>query len=180
MSLLNSSDNKSFFNKKNKKNINLRKKILALSAIASVAVLGSTYAASVTLNSGAAVEFGQGVAETSACDPSITLTPAGEFNNTSKVFALSSIAVTDIADACSGKVFRIRAYPNTGSVLSLVTGVDAVEVTYNSDGTSTALVGTPTGITITPAANSFTLNFDTSISASSTDIYRFTIESKVA
>ena len=53
------------------------KVVLGLAGIAAVALLGSTLAANISLNSGSAVEFGQGVALTSACDSDgITATPS--------------------------------------------------------------------------------------------------------
>jgi hypothetical protein len=64
---------------------NKKKRILALSigALGSVIALGSTLAASINLNSATPVEFGQGVAQTTACDKNILITPNGKFVNSS-------------------------------------------------------------------------------------------------
>ena len=58
------------------------KGLVRLSAVAAIAVFGSTLAASITLNSGS-VEFGQGVSQTTACDSDITVAPTATFTKAS-------------------------------------------------------------------------------------------------
>jgi hypothetical protein len=55
--------------------------ILGIGALAAVVAVASTLAANININSGP-VEFGQGVAQTTACDDSITVTPRTQFINT--------------------------------------------------------------------------------------------------
>jgi len=57
------------------------KVILGIGALAAVVAVASTLAANININSGP-VEFGQGVAQTTACDDSITVTPRSQFLNT--------------------------------------------------------------------------------------------------
>ena len=58
--------------------------------------LGSTLASNISLNGGGNVEFGQGVAQTTACDDSINITPTSGFVNSNGggSFALSTIDVS--------------------------------------------------------------------------------------
>jgi hypothetical protein len=56
------------------------KVILGIGALAAVVAVASTLAANININSGP-VEFGQGVAQTTACDDSITVTPRSQFIN---------------------------------------------------------------------------------------------------
>jgi len=56
--------------------------ILGLGALAAVVAVASTLAANININSGP-VEFGQGVAQTTACDDSIIVAPRSQFINTS-------------------------------------------------------------------------------------------------
>lgn len=90
--------------------------LLAVAGFALVAVLGSTLAANITLNSGS-LEFGQGIATTTACDDDgITLTPKAVFTNTaSGSFSLASIAFSGIKDTCIGKMFTVNAYGDTSA-----------------------------------------------------------------
>ena len=78
------------------------KGLLAAAGFAAIAVLGSTLAANISLNSGT-LEFGQGVAVTSACDSDgITATPKAVFANSSGAgqFNFASIAFSGIANNC--------------------------------------------------------------------------------
>jgi hypothetical protein len=92
--------------------------IIGIGALVGVIALGSTLAASINLNSGAPVEFGQGVAQTIACDSDgVKLTPFSKFYNSeeSSAFYFSSINVSGVSSNCSGIVFKLRAYMNGNS-----------------------------------------------------------------
>ena len=101
------------------------KAILGLAGIAAVALLGSTLAANISLNSGNAVEFGQGVALTSACDSDgITATPTSNFVNAAGggVFNFTTVAFSGISSSCVEKTFTLKAYNNTDATpLTLAT-----------------------------------------------------------
>ena len=58
------------------------KVVLGIGALAAVVAVASTLAANININSGP-VEFGQGVAQTTACDDSIMVAPRSIFINTS-------------------------------------------------------------------------------------------------
>ena len=93
------------------------KGLVAAAGFAAIAVLGSTLAANSSLNSGT-LEFGQGVAVTSACDSDgITATPKAVFANASGAgqFNFASIAFTGIASGCANKLFTVNAYGDTSA-----------------------------------------------------------------
>jgi len=91
--------------------------VLGIGALVGVIALGSTLAASINLNSGSPVEFGQGVAQTTACDDEVTITPYATFVNDyeSADFLFTSFSVTGISTSCYGKTFTIKAYSNSGN-----------------------------------------------------------------
>ena len=93
---------------------NLARKVLGIGALAGVIALGSTLAASINLNSGTPVEFGQGVAAATSCDDSIILTPQSTFVNDgdNSDFLFTMLSVSDISIACDGNTFTIKAYKN--------------------------------------------------------------------
>ena len=100
------------------------KLMLGIGALAGVVTLSSTLAASINLNGGDDVEFGQGVVMTTACDPEITITPFSTFINAQGggEHRLSSIRLSGIDSsegACEGKTFRIRAYGDGPDPLDL-------------------------------------------------------------
>lgn len=171
------------------------KAILGLGAVALSISLGSTLAANVNLNSGAPVEFGQGVAMTTACDDEVFVTPNSEFVNSANNpgFEFTSFAVTEISDACDGKVFTIRAFKNGQSApLNLYNvnagdSFDKVEVLRSQGNYSSIGEGSfPEGIS-SPTQDSFIITFATSVDGLTTvpvalaqDVDRMTIESRDA
>jgi hypothetical protein len=109
------------------------KVMLGLAGIAAVALLGSTLAANISLNSGASVEFGQGVAQTTACDDSITMTPTATFVNAANggSFNFSTVAFSGIAATCIGDIFTMRAYGDSSATPLVIATAAGTATTYN-------------------------------------------------
>jgi hypothetical protein len=100
------------------KNVKSVKGLVAMAIVGAVAVLGSTLAANISLNSGS-LEFGQGVAITSACDPDgITATPKAIFANSSGAgqYNFASVSLSGIHNGCANDLFTINAYGDTSAV----------------------------------------------------------------
>ena len=106
---------------------------MGIGSLAAITGLGSTLAASITLNGDSPVEFGQGVAITAACngDDDITFTPNSEYLPGEGRFVLSSFTLsginTNVTDpytgiGCAGKVLIIRAYTDNSDFLSYTDG----------------------------------------------------------
>ena len=105
--------------------------LVAVAGFAAVAVLGSTLAANISLNTGP-IEFGQGVAVATACDSDgITTTPRSTFSNASGggQFNFASISFAGIDDDCSGKMFTVNAYGDTSAIPLNIATVSATS--YN-------------------------------------------------
>jgi hypothetical protein len=64
-----------------------------------VPYIGSTLAASVTINSGVATEFGQGSQPTIACDQSVNTAISQTWYQTSTYFRVSTISLTNLNNA---------------------------------------------------------------------------------
>ena len=92
-----------------------------------VLVLGgmsTTLAGTISLGSNNTVEFGQGVVNTAACDPTISVTPVSDYDTVTG-FYVKSIQLRDIGVGigdtttaktdvgCLGKTFTIRAFSAT-------------------------------------------------------------------
>ena len=159
------------------------------------AVVGSTFAANITINTNNSLEYGQGLTQAAACDPGLTITPTNRFTNSSNggTFYLETITVTDTASVttsttaglgnCKGKTLRLRAYGDSGAALTLTAGTTPTycDIAIADPGfasnvvqasvTNSACVGT-----ITKLAKGFDLALTTpTLNASS--IYKLTIES---
>jgi len=165
------------------------KSLAGLATVAAVAVLGSTLAANISLGSGSALEFGQGVQVTAACDNSITISPKVSFTNASGggTFYLSTVSFSGIdssANGCAGDILTLNAYGDTiATPLALATfggaAVTNATVGIVSSGTPTSAAGTTiaalTG-TVGTATSGFDLGFNTPQSTSGA-VYKLTLQS---
>ena len=119
------------------------KVVLGIGLLAGVLGMGSTLAATISLGSGANVEFGQGISATTACDPNVTVTPTSTFVNadgTTGDFQLSGIEISGIdstsTDATSGlgcgtQTFVLHAYTDdSGKATNYAVGGSSVNPLY--------------------------------------------------
>jgi hypothetical protein len=176
MSLLNFRDNSNNL-KGEKKTLNL---LLGIGALVGVIALGQTLAASINLNGGGPVEFGQGVTQTTSCDSEILVTPYSSFVNGDpgafmfSELMLSQVDTTDQSDSgegCAGKTFLITLYEGDGSPITT-----SYTISISDNGTFSSNDGdlSPSGENGTNS--SVTLTFDPAEVLAS-GVYRITIES---
>ena len=143
--------------------------------------LQTTLAANFNLNSGLVIEFGQGVAATTACSggTSLIVTPISTFQNVSGAgaFYFSSVKVSNIPSSCIGKDFIINAYNNSsGAPLAIFNTSSTNAVVYYNAGSSELGAGTTTGASITSGSGTFTLTFTTPVAAAAS-VFKLTIQS---
>lgn len=154
------------------------KTLLGLSAIAAVAVFGSTLAANISLNGGT-VEFGQGVSQTTACDSNgIDVTPKTEFSNVSNggEFKFKSIDLEGVASTCSGKLFKISAYgDSSATAVNLVSGVSVATIAWSATAASRSVSA---GMSLSGTATDATSLSFTTPTATAGSIYKLTIQSE--
>jgi len=101
--------------------------LLGVGVLVGIIALGSTLAASINLNDSKPVEFGQGVAQTTACDDQIEMTPISTFvNGNPGEFRFSGIIFSGVdgtdqsnsSQGCAGKSFKIKSFDSNGFQLS--------------------------------------------------------------
>ena len=152
--------------------------LFALSTTAVVIGLSSTLATNININTGP-IEFGQGLVQTTSCDPEVTLTPISTFvNGTPGEFEFTSITLSGLDSTssvegslhgCQGKSFTIKAYKENGDLnlyeYVITVGLDSF---LSSNGSITSL---------NPGSenSSVTLTF-TAPRIAASDVYRITIE----
>ena len=158
------------------------KGLVATAGFAAIAVLGSTLAANISLNSGT-LEFGQGVAVTSACDSDgITATPKAVFANASGAgqFNFASISFSGIADACANKLFTINAYGDTSATPLNIATVGATSYNVATFVMSATLPGssyiTTSGYSSSSNARTAEIGFK-GTQATSGAVYKITLQS---
>ena len=104
------------------------KVVIGIGLLAGVLGMGSTLAATITINTANTVEFGQGVSQATACDPNITVTPKSEFVNsvstsdTATGFAWSQLVISDVNEvACASQYLIFSAYTTDSNFVKYTT-----------------------------------------------------------
>jgi hypothetical protein len=113
-----------------------RKKGLVIGLIAAGALavsIGGVFAAnSITVNDGAAIEFGQGLAETATCDATLTTTVNQEYNASAGKFYATTVVVSGIDDtACADKTLHVSLV-GTSAVVCSVAGTTTTGTNKNA------------------------------------------------
>ena len=162
-----------------------RRKIKGPLALSVLVVIGAlflenTLAANISLGSGAAIEFGQGVQVATACSGSdtLTLTPYSSFVNSSGSgsYYLNSVKVSGIPSSCNGVDFNISVYDSsTSTALPIFATSKTVATIWNNAGTFQVGSGS-TGSSITSGSGTFTITFTTPVALASS-VSRVTLQS---
>ncbi len=107
---------------------NRSKKIIAGFLIATIGPLvATTLAASVTIGTGS-LEFGQGSQAAVACDTAITTAITETWYNTSTIFEVATIVLSDLNTAagagvsnagCGGKILKVSLLGSSGTALTI-------------------------------------------------------------
>ena len=153
---------------------------LLLLIVGGTFLVQNTLAANISLNSGGAVQFGQGVAITAACSGAdvLTVTPNSEFTNVSGGgdHYLKTITVSGIPAGCNGVDFNISVYDSTTSTpLSIFNSSKTVATIYDNAGTFQIGTG-GSGATVTSGSGTFTITFTTPV-ALAKNLSRLTLQS---
>ncbi len=163
-----------------------RKTILGIAAAAAIAVVGSTLAANISINSGSNLEFGQGLTQTAACSGSnnITMTPTSTFVNSAGAgsFYLSQIAFAYSAAMCNGNTFTIKAWDassNTALNIATASGTAYNSATFTYSTTANGVTKSSLGTTVGGGNGTSTIAFTNAGTglATSGAIAKLTIES---
>ncbi|MCX6444877.1 MAG: hypothetical protein NTY85_05040 [Actinobacteria bacterium] len=150
--------------------------------IASVFFFQSTLAGNITLSSGRAIEFGQGVSQTVACSGAnnLTLTPYSTFTNAAGAGGthyFSSFTVSGIPSSCDGAQFQVNAYGNSNASPLALYNTTSTDVIVADMASTFRLDTRATGVTLTNiSSSSFTVTFDTPV-ATSDSVFKLTIQS---
>ena len=168
------------------------KKIIAGFLIATVGPLvATTLAASVTIGTGS-LEFGQGSQAAVACDTAITTAITETWYNTSTIFEVATIVLSDLNTAagagvsnagCGGKILKVSLLGSSGTALTIGSSGTATSasVTLAATGVNGAQTIASNGVTASLASAgataTLTLTIPTaSIHLDAASVYRVTVE----
>ncbi|CAN2222606.1 hypothetical protein MCEMRH37_01252 [Candidatus Nanopelagicaceae bacterium] len=167
---------------------NRNKLVTVIAGAFLVAVVGSTFAANITINTNNSLEYGQGLTQAAACDSSMNIAPTNFYvngTNSAGSFYLDTITVTDAATTssstglgkCINKNLKISAWDSVTASSALVSCI------VTPSGYTTTLAGSVsscgTGV-YTALATGFSISYPAPASAPAKlagDVYKITIES---
>ena len=170
---------------------NRNKLVTVIAGAFLVAVVGSTFAANITINTNNSLEYGQGLTQAAACDPLLTVTPTNFFVNSGGAgsFYIDTITVVDSRTAnsaglalCAGKSIKLSAYSNTAGtpLFSCTFG----NITWSSPTLGATVTTCPSGAAITNYSSGSDKGLQLAFSAPQTnpavlagDVYKITVES---
>ena len=154
-------------------------------------MFASTLAASVTLNNGDAVEFGQGTGLVIACDVSIVTRINEEWSDMIEDFRVSTIELTDLNVAvsaaqdsgCGGKVIKIQLLDDSEVPLTIGdSNLTEISVTLTFDGYGNPLYvssgATAVFVETIPDEGTLTVTISGSVDPVAADVFRVTLESE--
>lgn len=97
------------------------RRLFIIGLLLSVSTLSFTLAANISLGNNSAKEFGQGVLAANSCDPTIDIKPTTVFRNDTETPAMyvESFDLSNVSQSCSNKLFVLRAYPDSGTALTM-------------------------------------------------------------
>jgi len=164
-------DDPTYLDQLNTKNRLLSRLALIIFGVVATFFIQNTLAANISLNSGARVEFGQGIQMTTACSGAtqLTMIPNETFTNVSGAgsFKFSSITISNIAISCQGSDFTINAYDNSGNTpLAIFNSTSTSAVIFDDSGTFRTGVGSA-GMSVTSGSGSFTATFTSPVALAS-------------
>jgi len=157
--------------KKKKKQNKTLKVLLGIGVLVAIPVIGTTLAASIAINSGGNVNFGQGTVTTAACDSDITTAASSSYETVSSTaaFYLKTITLSGIdltAGHCAGKSFIVSVDAGGGTEVNISSGVKQVSFTIpaTAGATTTDLTGVTAGFTAV-LTNASDANYKTNTTA---------------
>ena len=160
-----------------------------------VAAIGSTFAATITINSNTSLEYGQGVSSTVTCSDSVVIIPENQFVNNAdpslRAFRLLSITALDTRTAststglgnCIGKTFKFTAYGNSDNTAVKLFENGATDIFacranitgYSASKIQGNLTDCGTGAQFVPLATGFKILWDATTPANLADAGSFAV-----
>jgi len=173
-----------------------KKAVIGIALLLFVPYLGSTLAASVTINSDKALEFGQGAQSAIACDAGISTAITESWLNTGPYFRVTSIALTNLNNAdntssptqnggCGHKKLKVQLLDSNGAALTIGTSsttsvtiyVPTSNISVTDSQNGSVLNGNTAALTNTGTTSTLTITIPSSTPVNAGNVSRILIES---
>lgn len=149
------------------------KSAIGISGIAALFAIGSTFAATTTINinSSTPIELGQGVQSIAACDTTISLSSSQTYDSGDEMFYVNGFSIRDVADTCAGKYFNVKVYNSEGELAGA-----SLNTLYVTDMATTTAPGINLNVFCKNKGTTFSPNYEGCEKVLSINAVKVTIE----
>lgn len=131
-----------------------RSALLIVGIVAGLASVGSVFAASISINSDAAISFSQGTTTIAACDTDGVTAELGAFYDSgASAFKLDTVVLTGVSDDCDGKTLTAVFYDGTAKLVTITGAIKSDDSTTVDVGVADAALASANVASGSTAAN---------------------------
>ncbi len=157
------------------------KLVFGAAVLLALPLIGTTLAASITINSNSSntIQFGQGVVQATACDQDVTVAATTSFANASGAgsFNVDTITLSGISADCASKTFLVRAYDTTTATPSTIASSSPTTALTFIAGSAFCTIGSQNFTTYScTGSGPYSIAIKVPVTLSAASVYKFTLE----
>ena len=156
------------------------KMVFGAAVLLALPLIGTTLAASISINTTNTIQFGQGVVQATACDQDVTVAATTSFANASGAgsFNVDTITLSGISADCASKTFLVRAYDTTTATPSTIASSSPTTALTFIAGSAFCTIASQnfTTYSCTGGSGPYSIAIKVPVTLSAASVYKFTLE----
>ena len=155
------------------------KMVFGAAVLLALPLIGTTLAASISINTTNTIQFGQGVVQATACDQDVTVAATTSFANASGAgsFNVDTITLSGISADCALKTFLVRAYDTTTATPSTIASSSPTTALTFVAGSAFCPIGSQNFTTHScTGSGTYSIAIKVPVTLSAASVYKFTLE----
>ena len=157
------------------------KMVFGAAVLLALPLIGTTLAASISINTTNTIQFGQGVVQATACDQDVTVAATTSFANASGAgsFNVDTITLSGISADCALKTFLVRAYDTTTATPSTIASSSPTTALTFIAGSAFCTIASQNFTTYSctgSGSGPYSIAIKVPVTLSAASVYKFTLE----
>jgi hypothetical protein len=155
------------------------KMVFGAAVLLALPLIGTTLAASISINTTNTIQFGQGVVQATACDQDVTVAATTSFANASGAgsFNVDTITLSGISADCASKTFLVRAYDTTTATPSTIASSSPTTALTFIAGSAFCTIASQNFTTYScTGSGPYSIAIKVPVTLSAASVYKFTLE----
>ena len=155
------------------------KLVFGAAVLLALPLIGTTLAASISINTTNTIQFGQGVVQATACDQDVTVAATTSFANASGAgsFNVDTITLSGISADCALKTFLVRAYDTTTATPSTIASSSPTTALTFIAGSAFCTIASQNFTTYScTGSGPYSIAIKVPVTLSAASVYKFTLE----